>query len=187
VDLLLPGDAFACQRNRQNFSVEAAAEVTTIVCYPRRKVEALVISNPRVGWLLAEIATQTICRLQSQLLIVGRITALEKIGAFLVALAERQAGTGKAADRVNLPISRYDIADYLALSVETVSRSLTGLKERGLISFTTTRAIKIIDRHALENCGDSRLRGPRFEHHPSHLSDGARLAMTARRIASASL
>jgi hypothetical protein len=88
-----------------------------------------------------------------------------------------------------LPISRYDIADYLALSVETVSRSLTGLKERGVISFATTRNIKIVDRDALEE-------GPAFHkplprcaepHHSRFSSDGARFARTARRMASASL
>jgi CRP/FNR family nitrogen fixation transcriptional regulator len=53
-----------------------------------------------------------------------------------------------------LPISRYDIADFLALSVETVSRSLTGLKERGVIAFATTRDIKIVNRDFLEEDAD---------------------------------
>ena len=55
------------------------------------------------------------------------------------------------SDRVTLPISRYDIADYLAVSVETVSRALSELKQRGLIRFTGTRVIQIIDREALED------------------------------------
>jgi CRP/FNR family nitrogen fixation transcriptional regulator len=49
-----------------------------------------------------------------------------------------------------LPISRYDIADYLAVSVETVSRSLTDLKQRGVIRFSGTRTLKIVDPDALE-------------------------------------
>jgi len=49
-----------------------------------------------------------------------------------------------------LPMSREDIADYLALSVETVSRSLTQLKRRGVIQLMGTRRVRIIDRHALD-------------------------------------
>ncbi|TMK07097.1 MAG: hypothetical protein E6G75_23850 [Alphaproteobacteria bacterium] len=56
-------------------------------------------------------------------------------------------------DRVDLLISRYDIADYLGLSVETVSRSLTSLKNRGLIALSGPRSVRIIDRDALEQGG----------------------------------
>jgi CRP/FNR family transcriptional regulator, nitrogen fixation regulation protein len=70
-------------------------------------------------------------RLHSLLLILGRTTAEQKVGSFLLNIKER-VGNG-VADRLRLPVTRYDIADYLALSVETVSRSLTGLKERGVM------------------------------------------------------
>jgi CRP/FNR family nitrogen fixation transcriptional regulator len=51
---------------------------------------------------------------------------------------------------VTLPISRYDIADYLALSVETVSRALTGLKRSGVIALAGPRQLRIVDRGAIE-------------------------------------
>jgi CRP/FNR family nitrogen fixation transcriptional regulator len=87
-------------------------------------------------------------RLQNLILILGRTTAQEKVGAFLVHLAERLAGG--PADHMILPISRYDIADYLALSVETVSRALTSLKRSGLIKFAGTRQVAMINRDAME-------------------------------------
>jgi CRP-like cAMP-binding protein len=59
-------------------------------------------------------------------MILGRITATEKVSSFLLTMAERLSD--QTLDRVDLPISRYDIADYLGLSVETVSRSLTSLR-----------------------------------------------------------
>ena len=55
------------------------------------------------------------------------------------------------SDRVTLPVTRYDIADYLAVSVETVSRALTDLTQRGLIRFSGTRDIQIVDRDALDD------------------------------------
>ena len=91
-------------------------------------------------------------RLQAQLLTLGRITAIEKVGSFLLDMARRsQHGRD---DSLALPVSRYDIADYLAVSVETVSRSLTGLKQRGVIKFSGTRTLKIVDPNALEE-GDA--------------------------------
>jgi hypothetical protein len=86
-------------------------------------------------------------RLHSLLLILGRTTAEQKVGSFLRNIKER-VGNG-VADRRRPPGTRYDIANYLALSVETVSRSLTGLKERGVIALSGPREVRIIDRDAI--------------------------------------
>ena len=85
-------------------------------------------------------------RLHALILNLGRTTAEEKVGHFLVKMADRLAGG--PADKLVLPMSREDIADYLALSVETVSRSLTQLKRRGVIRLIGTREIRILDRSA---------------------------------------
>jgi CRP/FNR family nitrogen fixation transcriptional regulator len=87
-------------------------------------------------------------RLQAQLLILGRITALEKVGSFIL---EMETRLFQGEDSIALPVSRYDIADYLAISVETVSRSLTDLKHRGVIKLSGTRTVKIVDRDVLED------------------------------------
>jgi CRP-like cAMP-binding protein len=150
VDLLLPGDVFGFSAAPEyDYAVEAVAEGTRTACYPRRRVEHLADADPRLARELRELAFAAISRLQAQLVLIGRVTAREKVGSFLVELGSRL--TNSHSDRVELPISRYDIADYLALSVETVSRSLTELKQRGLIRFVGTRQIKIVDRAALED------------------------------------
>ena len=74
-----------------------------------------------------------------------------KVSSFLLKMAGRLSD--QTLDHVDLPISRYDIADYLGLSVETVSRSLTSLKNRGLIALSGPRSVRIIDRDALEEGG----------------------------------
>jgi CRP-like cAMP-binding protein len=94
------------------------------------------------------MAFDAILRLEEQLLIVGHMRSAEKVGAFLLKMAERLSGS--SVDSVSLPMSRYDIADYLAVSVETVSRALTGLKHRGAITFVGTRQVRIVDRRSLE-------------------------------------
>jgi CRP/FNR family transcriptional regulator, nitrogen fixation regulation protein len=83
------------------------------------------------------------------------MTALEKVGSFLLEMADRPFD--ESEEEVVLPMSRYDIADYLALAVETVSRALTDFKHRGAITFAGVHRVKILDRNALEandrDCG----------------------------------
>jgi CRP-like cAMP-binding protein len=148
VDLLFPGDFFGLTAGTEyDYTVEVATPGTIVAGYPRNRVEIQADSNPQVAREVRQIAFDGLSRQQEQLLILGRITAQEKVGSFLVAMADRLShGRG---DCVTLPISRYDIADYLAVSVETVSRALSELKHRGLIRFTGTRVIQIIDRDAL--------------------------------------
>jgi CRP/FNR family nitrogen fixation transcriptional regulator len=150
VELLLPGDFFGfCTRDEYDFSVEAVAQGTRIACYPRQRIEATAERDPALARELRMLAFEAISRTQAQLLIIGLLTATEKVAGFLLAMSGRLS-VGPA-DVVALPFSRYDIADYLAISVETVSRSLTELRRRGLIAFAGTRRVRIIDRNSLED------------------------------------
>jgi CRP/FNR family nitrogen fixation transcriptional regulator len=82
------------------------------------------------------------------MLIIGRTTSTKKVGSFLLSMSERL--DRRRTERIVLPMTRYDIADYLAISVETVSRALTELKRRGAISLDGTRLLTIHDPDALE-------------------------------------
>src|SRR3981189_3581514 len=149
IDLLLAGDVFGFgARGNHSFTAEAIRDGTVVARYPRSRLEGLIRSDAKIAQEGQEMALEETRRLQELILILGRTTAQEKVGAFLVHLAERLAGG--PADHVILPISRYDIADYLALSVETVSRALTSLKRSGLIKFAGTRQVSILDRRAIE-------------------------------------
>lgn len=185
VDLLLPGDFFGLATgNEGDFSVESAARWTVVAAYPRRQVEIQADSNPQLARELQQITFDRLSRLQEQLMILGRITAQEKVGAFLLVMADRLSNGHN--DRVTLPISRYDIADYLAVSVETVSRALSELKQRGLIRFTGTRIIQIIDREALgDGEHDDVLERARPAQQASAHPRSARLARTESRTACA--
>src|SRR6202047_2377344 len=149
IDLLLSGDVFGFgAQGSHSFTAEATRDGTVVARYPRSRLQALVRSDARIAQEVQEMALEEARRLQDLILILGRTTAQEKVGAFLVHLAERLAGG--PADHMILPISRYDIADYLALSVKTVSRALSSLKRNGLIKFSGTRQVAIIDRGAIE-------------------------------------
>jgi CRP/FNR family transcriptional regulator, nitrogen fixation regulation protein len=156
VDLLLPGDFCGFAIGEEwDVTVEAVAEGTVVAAYPRRRIETSADSDPKIAREIRQIAFAALSRLEAQLLILGRITALEKVGSFILEMAARLSEGN--ADRVALPVSRYDIADYLGVSVETVSRSLSDLKQRGAIKLLGTRTVSIVDRGVLEE-------GERNEH-----------------------
>lgn len=148
VSFLLPGDLFGFGSPRgHQFSVEVISPRTVVARYSRRRAESLAESDPDVGRRVREAAFESISRLQARIVLLGRNGALEKVSAFLLEMMDRSVN---AAEVVELPMSRYDIADYLAISVETVSRSLTTLRGLGLIVFSGTRRLKVIDCAALK-------------------------------------
>jgi CRP/FNR family transcriptional regulator, nitrogen fixation regulation protein len=111
------------------------------------QVEQLAERDPLFARELREVAFKSLTRSQDQLQILGGISALEKVGSFLLSLDGR---VSENRGQVELPVSRYDIADYLAVSVETVCRSITDLQHRGVIALAGKRTVKILNRDALE-------------------------------------
>jgi CRP-like cAMP-binding protein len=149
VDFIFPGDlfGFGVFGGRQ-FCVEAIVPGTLIARYPRRSAERLADSDPQIARTIREVAFESIARLQRRMVMLGRTSALEKVSAFLLEMSDRSEAA--AAHGVLLPMSRYDIADYLAMAVETVSRTLTELRARHTIAFRSVRQVRICNRVALE-------------------------------------
>ncbi|TIS96491.1 helix-turn-helix domain-containing protein [Mesorhizobium sp.] len=94
---------------------------------------------------LLPLALKGLTRAQEHLLVLGRQNAIERVAAFLVDMAERQGGL----QQVELPMSRMDIGDYLGLTIETVSRVFTRLKDKGVIRLLNLRSIEITKHDAL--------------------------------------
>jgi CRP/FNR family nitrogen fixation transcriptional regulator len=153
VDFFLPGDLFGFNTRRdRSFCVEAIVPGTLIVRYPRRSVELLADSDPQIARGIREAAFDSIARLQRRMIILARTSALERVGAFLLEMSDRSRSG--PLQTVFLPMSRYDIADYLGMAVETVSRALTELRARRTISLRGVRRVQICDRAALEDLAD---------------------------------
>jgi CRP/FNR family transcriptional regulator, nitrogen fixation regulation protein len=89
---------------------------------------------------LVEIALKAMIRAQEHLLVVGRQSALEKIAVFLLDLVERQGG----GCVIDLPMSRADTGDYLGLTIETVSRTISKLRAMGIIHLQNARCLEIV-------------------------------------------
>jgi CRP-like cAMP-binding protein len=96
VDLLFPGDFFGfAGESRAGSTVEALTEGTIVLRYPRRGIEALADSDPDAARVIRAIAFAAIARLETQIALLGRVNAVEKVGAFLLALEERQSAGGR--------------------------------------------------------------------------------------------
>jgi len=150
VDFLLPGDFFGFSVPQQHrFGAEALMAGTTVVSYPRRMLETAADDDARIGRQVRDIVFNSIARSQARLLTLGRVTSIAKVGSFLLELSQRS--TGVSDEIVALPMSRYDIADYLALSVETVSRAFTDLKRCGAIRCLDHHRIRILDAEFLDD------------------------------------
>jgi CRP/FNR family transcriptional regulator len=106
--------------------------------------------DPALTKELVEALSREITDARDHLLTIGRLCATGRIATFLLALARRNARRGLDAANLVLPVRRSDMADFLCLSVETVSRSLTELKVSHVISLRGWRQIRIQDRAMLE-------------------------------------
>lgn len=99
---------------------------------------------------LLPLALKGLTRAQEHLLVLGRQNAIERVAAFLVDMVERQGGLRQ----VELPMSRTDIGDYLGLTIETVSRVFTRLKDKGVIRLLNLRSVEILKQDVLQTMGE---------------------------------
>ena len=130
------------------FSAEAVTRVR--YCrFGRAALHRFMDDFPKVEKRLLAMTANELAASHEQMVLLGRKTAREKLASFLVMLSRRTARLGKREDVVALPMSRSDIADYLGLTVETVSRVFTQFKKDGLIELPTTGRARIKDRETL--------------------------------------
>ena len=114
------------------FSAEAI-EAATVCRFRKTDYRALIRQTPTLEAALLDRANHELAAAQNQMLLLGRKTALERIATFLLDLPALDPARATAAGEVRLPMTRSEIADYLGLTIETVSRVLTRLKTGGVI------------------------------------------------------
>jgi CRP/FNR family transcriptional regulator, nitrogen fixation regulation protein len=140
----LPGDVFGLEFGDDHaFSAEAITD-SKVVVVKRGALNALAERDPAIGRDLFAITGRELRRVQDHLVLLVK-TARERVVSFLLEMAER-AGAEKV---VALPMPRQDIADYLGLTIETVSRTLTSLEGSAAIDILTSRRIALLNRTAL--------------------------------------
>lgn len=148
---LFPGDYFSFVTiGDHGFSAEAVVELS-LLSFSQERIERLCRDNPDLRSRLFQILSQRVCDIQNHLTIVGRQTAKERVAAFLLLLCERLGSGGEIFD---VPMNRQDIADYLSLTMETVSRTLSRLKAQRLIAIPDLHRVELRDVDALRALSD---------------------------------
>jgi CRP/FNR family transcriptional regulator, nitrogen fixation regulation protein len=140
----LVGDIFGLENGAvHRFTTEAIVD-TTVRLMKRCSLEQVAESNALVALDLLHMTTSNLQHAEDHMLLLGRKTSVERVAAFLLEMDRRLTGAGVMV----LPMSRRDIADYLGLTLETVSRALSDLHGRGMLGFLgqTQRQIVLLDR-----------------------------------------
>jgi len=141
----LPGDVFGLEASdNYPFSAEAVTPSSVLVI-KRSSLAALAARQSEVANELWSLTARELEHMQNLMITLGRKNAQERVAAFLLEMA------GRAPDKnmLELPMSRQDIADYLGLTIETVSRTFTQLENELAISLPTSRRVVLRNRGAL--------------------------------------
>lgn len=147
---LFAGD-FLGLASQETYAYSAEAVTPARLCrFQRRQLDGLLGRQPEMERRLLSKASHELAEAQEQMLLLGRKTARERVASFLLLLARRARQRGAVADPINVPMSRTDIADYLGLTTETVSRTFTRLKNDGTIRLLPGGKVSLLDRGSLE-------------------------------------
>ena len=143
------GDIFGLELgDSHGMSAEAVSDCT-IVAYRWRGLSAAAARNDQMAPQVFQFAMQCLQRAQQHALLLGRRSAAQRVAAFLVEMADDEEPA-----TVHLAMTRQDIADYLGLTIETVSRTLSQFERDRVITLPSTRHVVLEDRDALMALND---------------------------------
>lgn len=136
----LPGDIFGLENvGTHRFTAEAITS-TTLHLAKRECLDDFVKSDPSVLRIILAETNRNLMHVENHLLLLGRQNSLEKVAAFLLEMRLRST----EADVIHLPMTRRDIADYLGLALETVSRAFADLRGKKILGFDVSRPRKVV-------------------------------------------
>jgi CRP/FNR family nitrogen fixation transcriptional regulator len=142
----LPGDVFGIEAGKvHRFSAEAISDSIVRVA-GRAAISGMAARNIDLATELWTATAERLERAEEHMILLGRKTAEERVATFLIDMAHR----GHSEATVDLAMSRQDIADYLGLTIETVSRTLTHLESKDAIELPSSRRITLRNRVALQ-------------------------------------
>ena len=146
-DFYYAGDIFGLEAGPDHqFAAEALSDCKVQVMH-RSAVRAFA-GDAELDRAILDATCRELQRVQEHVLLLGRKSAREKVAAFLVGLA------GRAANDIEIPMGRQDIADYLGLTIETVSRTLTHLQDEDIVEFPAFRRFRVKKWDALGALAD---------------------------------
>jgi len=146
---LFPGD-FLGLGHGATYGYSAEAVTPLALCrIERNRMDELLAASPKLEHRMVSIASNEVARAQEQLLLLGRKTARERVANLLMQLVGELEKRKLPIKPLDLPMTRADMADYLGLTIETVSRILARLAQDGVIALETPQRVIIKDKNRL--------------------------------------
>lgn len=149
VGLLLPSD-FIGRPGRKTVDFDVTAITDLTLCrFERKSFEKLVVDLPHLSQRVMEMALDELNAAREWMVLLGRKTAREKIATFIEMIVRRDTAPSHSALNHTLPLTREEVANFLGLTLETVSRQLSLMKKDGIIEFKDRRNFVVKDLQAL--------------------------------------
>jgi len=153
---LMPGDFIGFSgASHYRHSIEAISD-SALCSIAQTDMRELCERHPGLEHELLERACVELDATRNNLMALARMTPLERLAGFLLDMAARRQRQGVGGNQLVLPMTRADIADYLGLTVETVSRSFTKLRQDGMISAADPHHIELLDSERLRALAEAR-------------------------------
>jgi CRP/FNR family transcriptional regulator len=143
VGFLFPGDFVGSPTQETTHGFAEALTKVELCVFPFPAIQRLIREMPNLERRLLTLANEDLDLAQEWMLLLGRKTAQERLATFLLLLAQKAKARGVPEGPIDLPMNRSEIADYLGLSLETVSRQFTKLKSSGHIRIEHNNEITI--------------------------------------------
>ena len=151
IGFLYPGDFFGSyKKGRFNYSAEAIGDVRLCV-FKQEVLDIYLEKNMNLAKELLHMTSHELTLAQDRIGVLGKMNANERVAKFILNISDQRARIGWQENPISLPMTRQDIADYLGLTLETVSREITRFKTSNLIKVMSSKQIYIIDKEKLTN------------------------------------
>ena len=151
IGFLYPGDFFGSyKRGRFNYSAEAIGDVRLCV-FKQEILDMYLEKNMNLAKELLHRTSHELTLAQDRIGVLGKMNANERVAKFILNISDQRARIGWQDNPISLPMTRQDIADYLGLTLETVSREITRFKTSNLIKVMSSKQIYIVDKEKLTN------------------------------------
>lgn len=131
-----------------------AMQRTRLRCLPTSQLRTIMRENPTLGLEVFDHISSDLCAAQERILSISQRSAQERLASFLVMLSRRNEMRGESPTKIALPMTRADIADYLGLTVETVSRIFSKFRRQGHIDLNQCILVTLLDIEALTEIAD---------------------------------
>ena len=150
IGFLYPGDFFGTyQNNKYNYCAEAIGNLKTCV-FDKKILDKYLDENPILAKELLNQTSFELSLAQDRITVLGKLKAVERISRFLLNISDQRKRIGWQNNPISLPMTRQDIADYLGLTIETVSREFSNLKSSNVIKSLTSKQIYLTDIKKLQ-------------------------------------